>query len=439
MIAWIVLIEGRGFAAMKEFDYQSHFVDRIHALKKEGRYRTFANLRRPVGEFPTVELREPSGDRRKVVVWCSNDYLGMGHLPEVLSAMHDTLTRFGAGAGGTRNISGTHELIVELEKELADWHRKEAALVFTSGFVANQTALCTLASVLPQCVVVSDELNHASMIEGIRHSKGQKLVFRHNDLHQIEEMLRSLPREVPKIIAFESVYSMEGDISPMAEIVALAKRYGALTYLDETHAVGLYGPRGGGLAEREGVMQHIDVLQGGLGKAIGVVGGFVTGNAQLIDVIRSYGTGFIFTTTLPPVVASGAIASIRHLKHSSVEREAMQAKVLETRMKMRDARIPMMPSVSHIIPVVVGDSVLCKKASDLLLDEHGIYIQPINYPTVPRGTERLRITPGPLHTSEMIERLVESLREVWNTLDLPFCDDKVEIDHTRGEAATLVL
>ncbi|MFY0691240.1 MAG: 5-aminolevulinate synthase [Paracoccaceae bacterium] len=392
-------------------NYQSFFTSALTKLKEEGNYRVFADLERHRGEFPRATCRgEGESD---VTIWCSNDYLGMGQHPDVLHAMHDALDRCGAGAGGTRNISGTTHDHVLLEAELADLHGKETALLFTSGYVSNWAALGTLASQIPDCVVLSDALNHASMIEGIRHSRAQKMIWAHNDLADLEAKLASLPLEQPKLVAFESVYSMDGDIAPIKEICDLADRYNAMTYLDEVHAVGLYGPRGGGIAEREGLMDRLTVIEGTLGKAFGVVGGYIAASRELCDFVRSFSSGFIFTTALPPSVAAGAAASIRHLKSSAAEREAHQARVAQVRARLDEIGIPHTPNPSHIIPVMVGDPVKCKYISDILLEQYGIYIQPINYPTVPRGTERLRITPSPVHTQEDVDRLIGALEALW--------------------------
>jgi 5-aminolevulinate synthase len=413
------------------FHYDQCLEDHIKSLQDEGRYRVFLDLERIVGQYPKAynfgdytsvdgkcprNTLEPLSD---ITVWCSNDYLGMGQHPDVLTSMKDAIDRMGAGAGGTRNISGNHHLIVELEKELADLHEKEAALVFSSGYVANESTLSTLSKLLPGCVMISDELNHASMIQGILHGKAEKRVFRHNDLEHLEEILKEIDPNRPKLLAFESVYSMDGDICPMKEILDLAEKYNAFTYLDEVHAVGMYGPRGGGIADREGLMDRVDIIQGTLAKAYGVIGGYISGKSSTIDAIRSYASGFIFTTTLPPAVASGALTSVRHLKDSDTERKLQQERASELRTLLSEAEIPYIDSVTHIVPVLVGDPVLCKEVSDRLLGQFGMYIQPINYPTVPRGTERLRITPGPLHSSEMLKELVSALSKIWSEIKLP--------------------
>jgi 5-aminolevulinate synthase len=414
-------------------DYQSIFSEAIAALHAEKRYRVFADLERVAGRFPHALWRSDAGTR-DIVVWCSNDYLGMGQNPAVIEAMTATARHMGAGAGGTRNISGTNHPLVQLEAELADLHRKEAALVFTSGFVSNEASISTLAKLLPDCVILSDELNHASMIEGVRRSGAQKMIFRHNDLGHLEELLKSLSRVRPKLIAFESVYSMDGDVSPIGGIADLADKYGAMTYLDEVHAVGMYGPRGGGIAERDGVMDRIDVIEDTLAKAFGALGGYVAASRAIIDTIRSYAPGFIFTTALPPAVAAAALTSIRLLKASSAERAAQQQNAAATKAALSAAGLPVMPSETHIVPVLVGDAMLCKKASDLLLEDHGIYIQPINYPTVPRGTERLRITPTPFHGEALIADLRDALVAVWQKIGLPLFQDQDETRELRMAA-----
>lgn len=382
----------------------------LAALKNSGNYREFIELERNRGHFPRAKRFDGASD---VTVWCSNDYLGMGQHPKVIAAMHAALDRTGAGAGGTRNISGTTHDHVQLEAELADLHDKEAALLFTSGYVSNWAALGTLASKIPDCVVLSDALNHASMIEGIRHSRAEKIIWKHNDLDDLATKLAALPLNRPKLIAFESVYSMDGDIAPIKQICDLADRYNAMTYLDEVHAVGLYGPRGAGIAERDGVMHRLTVIEGTLGKAFGVVGGYIAASSDLCDFVRSFASGFIFTTSLPPSVAAGAAASVRYLKESSHERLVQKERVAEVRACLDAIGLPHVDNPSHIIPVMVGDPVKCKFISDKLLAEYGIYIQPINHPTVPKGTERLRITPSPVHSQTDIDHLVDALEALW--------------------------
>jgi len=398
-------------------NYGRIFTDRLAELRDESRYRVFAELERHAGDFPNA-TRFVDGKKQDVIVWCSNDYLGMGQNKDVISAMHAAIDRVGAGSGGTRNISGTSHYHVLLEQELADLHGKEAALLFTSGYNSNEATLSTLAKVLPGLVIFSDSLNHASMIDGIRHGGGPKKIWRHNDTEHLEEILAQTDKKTPKMVAFESVYSMDGDIAPIGEICRIAKKYGAMTYLDEVHAVGMYGPRGGGVAARDGVMAQLDIIEGTLAKAYGVMGGYIAGTSDLVDVIRSSASSFIFTTSLSPVLAAGALASIRHLKNSNVERQQHQERVTHLKGLFAAARLPLLPSVSHIVPLMIGDASLCKQVSDELLDEFGIYVQPINYPTVPQGKERLRFTPTPLHSDAMMTNLVKSLQKVWRRLDL---------------------
>ena len=399
-------------------EYSTFFTTALNRLHDERRYRVFADLERIAGRFPHAVWHSPKGPRN-VVIWCSNDYLGMGQHPKVVGAMVETATRVGTGAGGTRNIAGTHHPLVQLEQELADLHGKQAALLFTSGYVSNQTGIATIGKLVPNCLLLSDALNHNSMIEGIRQSGCERQIFRHSDMAHLEELLRAAGPDRPKLIACESLYSMDGDLAPLSKICDLAERYGAMTYVDEVHAVGMYGPRGGGIAERDGVMHRIDVLEGTLAKAFGCLGGYIAANSDIIDAVRSYAPGFIFTTSLPPAICSAATAAIRHLKTSSWERDRHQDRAARVKAILTAAGLPVMSSDTHIVPLFVGNPEKCKRASDILLEEHNIYIQPINYPTVAKGTERLRITPSPYHDDGLIDQLAEALLQVWERLGLP--------------------
>ena len=397
--------------------YEHFFADALARLHEERRYRVFADLERIAGRFPHATWHSPDGPR-PVVIWCSNDYLGMGQHPKVIGAMIETATRMGAGAGGTRNISGTNHPLVELERELADLHGKEAALVFTSGYISNETGIATIAKLMPNFLILSDAWNHNSMIEGVRRAGTEREIWRHNDVGHLEELLAAQPKERPKLIVFEGLYSMDGDTSPVGRICDLAERYGAMTYIDEVHSAGMYGPAGAGIAAREGVMERVDVVEGTLAKAFGCLGGYIAASANIIDAVRSYAPGFIFTTALPPAVCAAASAAIRHLKTSQWERDRHQDRAARVKAVLGVSGLPVMPNDTHIVPVMVGDPEKCKDASDLLLAEHAIYIQPINYPTVPRGTERLRITPTPYHEDALIDALAEALVDVWGRLGL---------------------
>ena len=411
-------------------DYDKFFSSKLDEIRQEGRYRYFTDLKRDAGNFPNANRISNDIEPRSVTVWCSNDYLGMGQNPAVIKAMHEAIDECGSGAGGTRNISGTNHYHVLLERELADLHKQESALLFTSGYVSNWATLSTLAATLPGCVVLSDEGNHASMIEGIRHSKCEKIIFGHNDPDDLRKKISKLDPAKPKLIAFESVYSMEGDISPIEAICDVADEFNALTYLDEVHAVGMYGPRGGGISERDGLTHRLSIIEGTLGKAFGVIGGYITGSSNLIDYVRSFASGFIFTTALPPATAAASIASVKHLKKSRAERNLQKENVQKVRDALDSKQIPHLSTEGHIIPVMVCDAELCKKMSDELLDRFNIYIQPINYPTVPRGTERLRITPTPLHTDATIKDLIHALDTLWQEYGLQRAgqyDDKISI------------
>jgi 5-aminolevulinate synthase len=399
-------------------DYQRIFAEAIERLHAEGRYRVFIDILRNKGAFPNARCFAGHNGPKPITVWCSNDYLAMGQNPKVVAAMEEALHDVGAGSGGTRNISGNSHYHVDLEAELAELHGKQGALLFTSGYISNEATLSTIARLLPGCIIFSDALNHASMIAGIRNSGCEKQIFRHNDVGHLEALLAEAPADAPKLIAFESVYSMDGDVAPIATICDLADKYKALTYLDEVHAVGMYGAHGGGISERDGVADRVTIIEGTLGKAFGVMGGYIAADRNIVDVVRSYAPGFIFTTSLSPVLVAGALASVRHLKQSAIEREAQQASAVRLKTMFAEARLPVMPSVTHIVPLLVGDPVRAKRISDILLAEYGIYVQPINYPTVPRGTERLRFTPGPAHDETMMRELTKALVEIWDRLEM---------------------
>ncbi|MCC3860593.1 5-aminolevulinate synthase [Pseudemcibacter aquimaris] len=398
-------------------DYDRIFSDAIANIKDEGRYRVFMDIERKNGDFPKATWHSEKGEK-DITVWCSNDYLGMGQHPDVIKAMKDAIDKVGTGSGGTRNISGTHHYHVMLENELADLHGKEAGLLFTSGYISNETSISTIARMLPGCIIYSDELNHSSMINGVLHGKCEKRIFKHNCVEHLEELIKADDPAAPKIILFESVYSMDGDFAPIEEFCDLADKYNCMTYMDEVHAVGMYGPRGGGVAEERGLMDRVDIIEGTLGKAYGLMGGYITATRDIVDSVRSFAPGFIFTTSLSPAITAGALASVRHLKKSTAERERHQERAATLKQMMRDANLPVMPSLSHIVPLLVGDPIICKQASDMLLEEYGIYVQPINFPTVPRGTERLRFAPNPLHDDAMMDHLVQSLKKVWQKLDI---------------------
>ncbi|HEV7717825.1 MAG TPA: 5-aminolevulinate synthase [Arsenicitalea sp.] len=420
-------------------DYRGIFEDAVDALRQEKRYRVFADLERIAGRFPRAVFRDSSDNAREITIWCSNDYLGMGQHEKVVAAMQETAGKLGVGAGGTRNISGTNRPLVELERSLADLHRKEAALVFTSGFVSNEAAISTIARLMPDCAIFSDQLNHASMIAGVRLSGMQKHIFRHNDVAHLRELLASVDRHRPKLIVFESVYSMEGDVAPIAEIADLAEEFGAMTYIDEVHAVGMYGPRGGGICDRENLMDRIDIIEGTLAKGFGVMGGYIAANQAIVDAVRSYAPEFIFTTALPPALCAAARTSIEHLKVSDVERKGQQRQVQLTKEILSEAGLPILANETHIVPLIVGDARRCKAASDMLLEKHDIYLQPINYPTVPKGTERLRITPTPLHNDEMIIELRHALVSVWASLELPRDIPAKSLSETKLNSGDLTL